>query len=58
MQTVLKSAYTVIFEQSNTLHSLLDMHMDFSGAQTEVSKQRHTLYNLLHMNTDLTCATK
>ena len=36
-----RSEKTDIFEQQDTSQSLLHMHMDFGGAQTEVSKQEH-----------------
>ena len=44
-----------IFEKRDTLQSLLDMHMEIAGAQTEISKRGHTLYNLLPTDTDVCC---
>ena len=52
----LKSAWTYILEQQDTLQSLLDMHTDLGGVETEVSKQVHSLCNPLHICMNLVCA--
>ena len=44
-----------ILEQQDTLQSLLDMHKEFGGVQTEASKQRHYLCNSWHIYMDPVC---
>ena len=52
---VLRPAQTDIYEQQDTLQSLLDMRIDFGVEHTEVSKQGHSLKILLHMCIDNVC---
>ena len=47
---------TDIFEKGDTVQSLLDMQIEFAGAQTDLSKRGHTSYTLLHRHMDLICA--